>query len=482
MRVTESDITVKAHLQDGSEIDLSNHVHMYSDHHPIDGIPTFSLILAPTINGRPTVLTLRVGDLIEVGLISTDGRTGPHRLGRYNTTMIGIVRGLGVRQGVGAGSLTQLCQVSGSGLGGFLASDSINYYLALGSAAGYLKALALTPIDSIAMRRLDQALAAYIDNVAYGVIRVKRPQGGIRELLGYAMHSVDGIGLFDQFWANYEGTLWAFLQSWSEQPLHMVYQALVSLERFQALQGIKHTPTTFGEDQAVSALVMRPRSFPHGLPGGAGADLSAWQALPLHDLLDPEWFLNVAGEKDVERGDSEVANFIYLYPRAITLDESHALTWAPPLEHTANWERFGYRPLSWATHLWGRDAAKENAMEFFQSLNWRLAGQWNNMEQYFSGSIGIRLAPHIRPGDRVRINKVLGDDATTHQYYVEGVSHTFVVTGDRTTALMLKRGLPEATYQDAGYFIAGWRELPPIRDAALPVPAIRAEDRPGPTR
>ncbi len=482
MRATESDIVVKAHLQDGSELDLSNHVHMYSDRHPIDGIPTYSLMLTPTIDGEPATEVVDNGDILEVGLVSTDGRTGPHRLGQYNTTMIGTIRSVGMRQDVSQGSLRKFCQVSGSSLAGFMATDSINYYLALGSAAGYLKALALTPIDTIAMRRLDEALAAYLDNVAYNVMRIARPQGTIRDMLGYALESVPGVGLFDSFWANYEGTLWSFVQNYSEQPLHEVYQGIVSLERFQALGGIKHTPKAFGEDRAVSALVMRPRPFPHGLPGGAGSDFSAWQALPLHDLLDPDWFLDSADDELTDKGDREVVNFVYCYPKALTLDESMQITWAPPLEHEHKWQQFGYKPLSWATNLWGHDAAKEDALEYFRMLNWRLAGQWSSMDEYFEGTVGVRLAPHIRPGERVRLNNTLGDDTTTFEYYVIEVSNTFFVRGERKTTLKLERGLPEDTYRDGSYFVDGWRELPPLRDAALRLTDIRREDEAGPTR
>ena len=483
MRATESGITCKVYRADGSELDLSPYVQHYSDRHPVGGVPSYSLALPPTIEGESAVESVDNGDLIEVGLISTDGRTGPHGLGKYATTMIGVTRSIGLRQDVSKDALKQFALLSGDSLAGFLANDTINYYLAYGSSAGYFQALGLTPIDSISNVRLDAALAAYLENVAFNVLRIERPQGGIKELLGFAIETVDGQGLFDAFWANYSGSLWQFLETYSEKPVHELFQTILPIDRFNALQGKKNSPRTWGDDKAVPALVIRPAPFPFAKPGGAGTDFSLWNALPLHDLLDPEWSLDSADDELTDKGDGGVANFIYLYPKTLALDETMQITWAPPIMHDEKWKRFGYRPLSFATNLWGRDAAKEEGPEFFSDLNWRIAGQVNRADEYFEGRISIRLAPHIRPGERVRLNKILGDDTTAFQYYVDEVSHSFGLTDEsRKTTLTLSRGLPESLYSDESWFTDGLVELPPIRDGALPVNQIRSHDEPGPTR
>ena len=361
-------------------------------------------------------------------------------------------------------------------------NDTINYYLAFGSAAGYLQALALTPIDTVSMTRLDSALAAYMKNVAFKVLRVERPVGTIENLLGFAIKTVDGIGLFDAFWANYSGKLWEFLDTYSEKPVHELFQTILPKSRFDALPGEKNEARTWGEDEAVPTLIIRPAPFPFAKPGGSGTDFSLWNALPLHDLMDPRYSLDSAADELTDSGDSGVVNFIYVYPKTLQLDETMQMTYAPPIMHDRKWKRFGFRPMSFATNLWGRDAAKEDALEFFRALNWRIAGQWNRADEFFEGKISIRLAPHIRPGERVRVNNLLGDDTTTFQYYVDAVSHSFSVEGERKTTLTLSRGLPEALYADESWFTEGYVELPPVKDGALPVDQIRSHDEAGPTR
>uniref|UniRef100_A0A7C5VJD6 Uncharacterized protein n=1 Tax=Thermus caliditerrae TaxID=1330700 RepID=A0A7C5VJD6_9DEIN len=478
MRASESHIRVVVHT-DGGPLDLSDHVLAYSDRHPISGVGSFSLTLPLRVQGKPITGLARTGDLVEVGLLNWDGQTGPWGLGEYHTVMLGVIRSIGQRQALAEGRYTAVAVLAGSSLAGFLLSDSVNYYLAYGALHGLFKGLALTGLKG--MVRLDQALATYLDQVALEVAQVARPYGSLKDLLGYAIETLDGEGLFDLIFANYEGTLWGFLEAFGERPLHEVYTAVLPEDRLRLLRGQKRVGKAFGPDRARAVVVVRPAPFPHGLPGG-GASLGDWPRLPLHDLTPEDFMSEPAQEHTADWDDGEVANVFFVYPRALPLDETFVMTYAPAIINLDSWRRYGYRPLTWATWLWGANAPKEAAPEFFRRLNWRLAGQRNRMDEYAGAELTLRLSPHIRPGERVRVENRLGDATSVFLYYVEEVRHAFSPTGARTTTLKVSRGLPEDLYRDPGWFVAGLKEHDPLKDAALPVPVIRQEDAPGPTR
>ncbi|QWK20790.1 hypothetical protein [Thermus antranikianii] len=135
---------------------------------------------------------MRTGDVLEVGLLSWDGKKGPWGRGSYQTVMLGVIRSIGQRQALAQGSLTQVAVLSGSHLAGFLLGDAVNYYLAYGSLYGLFKGIAMTGLKGVT--RLDQGLAHYLSQVAFEVAQIARPYGGIRDLLGYTLHTVEGRG------------------------------------------------------------------------------------------------------------------------------------------------------------------------------------------------------------------------------------------------------------------------------------------------
>lgn len=478
-RSAEIYLTAYAYLANGETLELSSEVLSYSDQHTVSGIPTYSLSINPaTPRGRRVLELVRPGDLIEVSLQAYTGKLGQWGEGTQVTTMIGIAQSVGTTEGLDEGSLTRRVSITGSSLGGFLMSEAINYFLALGTLEGYFRSLGLTPIDAISFTRLDAALAAYVRNVAFNALRIERPQGGIRDLLGYAIHTVNGIGLFDFMWANYGGSLWEFLQAYGEQPLHEIYQTILPASRAPMLRGFTSTAVRpFGLDQASPVLIVRPAPFPHGTLGG-GVDLSAWQTLPLHDLSSSVRLEAV--ERNRERNAEGAVSFFSVYPKTLELDETMQLTWAPPIINDYKWRRWGYRPMSWASFLWGRDAAKEDAFEYFRELNWRVAGQHNRLDEMWSESLSVPLAPHVRVGERVRLPVRLGDETVHYQAYVEGVRHSYGSTAQSGTTLSLSRGLPEPLYQSGRWFTDRLVEYEPFRDAAITLETIREEERAGP--
>ena len=75
MRATESAITCKVYRADGSELDVSPYVQHYSDNHSIGGVPSYTVVFSPTLDGEPAIEQVDNGDLLE---------GGPHLDGRHH--------------------------------------------------------------------------------------------------------------------------------------------------------------------------------------------------------------------------------------------------------------------------------------------------------------------------------------------------------------------------------------------------------------
>lgn len=483
MRATESDIAVKLHLQSGQVLDLSHLVVEYADRSSLNAFPSFGLTVPAVypepgpFEGKPFAEFVRLGDILEVGLISTDGSHGPYGLGGYRTAMVGMVQQLSLRQALSGDDLINVCVIGGSSLSGVMLNESVSYFLAYGAAHGVFRARGLVPLEDLNNVRLDAALLAFTRGVAYSMLRIERPQGKLEDLLGAAFKTLDGEGVFDTAWGRYEGSFWGFLQSYADQPLHEVYATHWPLARVREFAGFTHLPrVSWGEDRVVPVLVIRPAPFPYSEDGGP-ARLDDWRALPVHDLTAADW--EGSEERSTELSASEVANFFYVYPRTFNFDEVFNLTYAPVIINDDSWKRHGYRPLSFASWLWGRGAAKEGAENYFQRLNWRLASQHNRRDEFFGGQLTMRLAPHIRVGERIKLRHRVGDDTTVALAYVSGVSHRFSVRGPRLTTLSIERGLAERFYEDGAWFVKGLIQHNPIRDEALPVAVVRRNDIPG---
>lgn len=477
MRATQSEILVKIHRADGSTLDVSDLLVQYSDHHPVNGIPIFSLALPLRYGKAPFVETIRTGDIVEVAFLA---QPDPNRGARYYTAMVGVIRELGQQQAMTQNSLKQLTVISGQHLAGWLGNETINYYLAavmrgrletlLGAEGVYRQFLS----GVLRAGGLDEAAHLFLQQIAFEVIGIKRPQGDISKLLGYRLKSLAGRGAFYATWGNYQGTAWGILDAYSDKPLHELYATTLPLEEFKQLDGYKNTPVTWGEDKAVPLLMLRPSPFPYALPGGGGT-LGDWPRLPLHDLTQEYLLLESSEDHTADYSDKEVYSAFFVNAAALSVSETFAKTYSPPVVSIPKYQRYGYRPLTWQTVLW-QNTAKETAPEFFRSLNWRIAGQWNRMDEYAGANFSIRLAPWIKPGSRVRYYNQLGDHQSKMEGYVESVAHTFVPGGVRKTALRIIRALPVATYQTPAFFAWGLSEIKPLKDLLLPVANVQLEE------
>ncbi len=467
-------LSLKVHRADNTTLDLSDRVIQYTQRESLEGFPSFSLALPLALDGAPVIETFRIGDLLEAGFTHTqDGLSYA-----YRTTMVGVIQKIGQQQALTERGLTRVASVSGVGLAGFLAADSVNYWVAT-NLARVFKTAGEARLESLAMKRLDQALAAFMEQVAFDVLKIRRPQGDVRRLLAYCFRSLEGVGQYYLRWANFEGALWGFLDAYAEKPLHELYSLTLPLAEFERLEGVKPDPArlaAFGPDRAVAAVIHRPAPFPYATPDGKPT-LGEWPRLPLHDLT-PE-HLEAGTDHSADWDVASVRNAFFLTPATFALDTTLQKAYIPVVVNVPKWERYGYRPLSWQTGLWGQDARGEGITEFFRALNWRVAAQHNRLEEYSGATLELRLAPWLQPGHRAKYRHYVGDDTAIFQGYITSVTHTWSPgpQGKRSTTVQLDRCTGEAIYtRDIGFFTFGLSEYNPLGDKDLPEAQVRARD------
>lgn len=458
--VSNFDIKVMILLKDGTEIDVSDDVVQYADNNAIGIIPTWSLTLPHEYKGTPYAEFLNLGDIVTVELVNFD-----HRFGTFAepyTVMVGMVNSLNTVQTTSENSVSRVASLAGTSIAGPLLNESLNYFLLYGYLENTLATKRLLPPDEINSKDLASALFAYTTRIAFEVLQCSRPQGEIEDMLSLAFASVDGIGLFDLVWLDYEGSFWGFLQSYSEQPLNelMVRQ----VRDMNTLAGQQHVAGTWGTDSSHTALVMRPTPFPYSVDGSS-IDRSLWDSLPVHDLLEPSLRMHPLSEQ-MSDFDDGIYNAFFVHPKLPSFDQVSAITYIPAVVNVPEFFRHGYRPLSWETYLCGTSVDKESSTfkDFFTQLNWRVATQNNRLDGYRGGSVSVRLSPHVFIGERVLLNHIANDDTTQTMYYVKGVAHN-VTRQSANTTLTLDRGLPVDAYDDDSVFLDGLRELNPLEDA-----------------
>lgn len=456
--------------QDGSALDVSPYLSLYNEASSVNSFATFSLMLPAKIGKDKTLELIQKGDLLEVGFRTNTPKGFP----KFNTTMIGVVRLRERHAMLVNDTLQRYVMISGSSLAGLMVAETISWYQFWGSIAGALKTLGVVPLDLTAMVSIDEALDVLFQAYALKVLRYKHALGGVADLLGFDFTTIPAIGIFQEMFATFEGSLWGLLEIMAERPVHEVFATVWPLERFKG--NYSKPAKTFGEDNMSTAVVVRPSPFPF-VENGVTV-FKDWEALTLHDLTKEDVDQIPEGQT-LRDSDDKVVSFTMILPKAFNLDEVDAVHWAPPIVNDELWQRYGYKPLQWQTVLWGVDAAKEDAPEFFRRLNYRIASQHNRADEFLSGSVPLKLSPHIRIGERVTLQDAF-DFQGKYQFYVSAVNHTYAPDGNKKTTLSLERGLPEENYKDGAFWSKGLSELPMIGDAGR-AKEIRSYDAPGPT-
>lgn len=471
MPATESAIVAKIYRADGSILDVSDHVYQYQGSQSVKSIGSWTLALPLRYKGKPLLEQTRGGDLVEIGFLA---QPNPTKGARYYTRTLGILNQPDVRQATTRDGVQQVAILSGRSLAGWLSNETINYYLAAVLSGDAKRVLGAGGVDNgfqtaVALKNLDQALAAYLERVLFRIIGVQRPQGNIDKLLGYGITTLEGTGAYYQMWANFEGTPWGFLETYSDRPLHELYAVTLPLSKFQQMtrptregkQWYVNTPRAWGEDRAVPALIVRPSPFPYALPGGGGS-LGDWPALPLHDFTAEGLQAGPNTSMGSYNTDKSV-NVFYIYPSTLNVSDVVVKTFAPVIIHEAKYRRHGYKPLTFPTQLWANNAKKEDAPEYFRRLNWRVAGQNNRLDEMLDVTLSGRFMPWVLPGERARFWGYLGDEQSEMEGYIEAVTDVWSPNGERSTQVQVTRGLPKNLYQTPSYFANGLSEYVPVK-------------------
>lgn len=212
---------------------------------------------------------------------------------------------------------------------------------------------------------------------------------------------------------------------------------------------------------AVPQIVARVNPLPLVSDPNFAIDTTAWNALPNYTTDE------ISGvQHSIEFSDDEVFNFFVVNPTWLTnqFGGSNAAT-APFIYTFAAWvdtasiHRYGYRPhiaeLQWFSDPTGAQAKALNAagkstadvQTLVQQLALRQASYFEPAPNMARGEITTRLRPDILPG--VRFTFTPYKDNEQWQFYIEGVSHSYVFGQHSTTTLSLARGLPLSVYEDS---------------------------------
>ena len=216
---------------------------------------------------------------------------------------------------------------------------------------------------------------------------------------------------------------------------------------------------------AGAAMIARLNPLPK-LVSSAGADgtasfdsidVSDWNGLPNFDLEGVGYV-----EKEVGFTDAEVLNFFNINPVWLNglngVSNSNIVmgtllfTYALDL---ASIGRYGYRPLSfdvpWFSDPSGqaaKETTKQQVFNSFARVLGELAGYYEAAPLMGKSQVSTWLRPDIQIGCKFTYQAFRTNE--DWDFYIEGVTHNYVMGGESTTTLLLTRGLPHSVYNDSG--------------------------------
>lgn len=211
------------------------------------------------------------------------------------------------------------------------------------------------------------------------------------------------------------------------------------------------------EGSSTPTFVCRINPIPVVTVNGDGTfddlDSSRWDQLP--GYVPETGFY----QSDVNFNTNEVRNFYVLNPtwmRRMFGDTNSGLN---PYIFSflayidiASVHRYGYVPeianVSWLTDTTGAHAksGQTDVTKLVADLTGRLFSQYEPTPLMANGMVKYRLRPDIFPGGRFSYAPFKND--VTWDFYLTGVTHTFVFDHEASTTLTLTRGLPSSVYDD----------------------------------
>lgn len=437
-----SDIRVKVWTQDGP-ITLSDVVRSVQVQDGLDSLPQGTVLLplhrtvSPTSRKRYSDL-IQVGDLVLVEMLGWDGKQGD-----WEAVLHGPVVALEEREGVGpegeAGTVLTVASMAH-----YLATDAVARWMWYGSVAGWK---VVESQLSIAELMDDPATVAfdYLTRVAFHMANWQREGSTLGDYIHLDMGGLKAVGPYHYELQLVEGPHLDILrQRLLDYPLHELY---VTTDRDGNLRGANAHVAARAPGEGKAATVVRWRRAPYPFP-----DTGDWEALPLH-RLEGAWAPVRA--RSAGLSDAAIRNFWLLYPGLSFTDETYLLVSGVAVANRQSIQRHGYRPMKMRTLLIHNEDLKAEAdvVAFWKELTWRLACQWNRLEEMEAGSLEIPLAPWIRPGDRVLAPSLWGSG--TRMYHVRARQMSWEASTGGRMVLAVERGLPPEVYQDPSWFSRG---------------------------
>lgn len=300
--------------------------------------------------------------------------------------------------------------------------------------------------------------------VTYKGTRVKFPLAMatlFQQFANYVIPFADSFIATEGSWINKFRSIFPF-------PWYEFFIATADPKLYGADGGYAFSMSSIAGVTASPVLVARINPVP-SITGLGSGDLatftqmnsSAWNALPLHTLdsgfissavtfsqeavknfftINPTWFRALYGQNN-----ANMANFPVYFSSAADVGSIH---------------RYGFKPadgtLSWLSDPNGTQAqtgaqtgTNDVSQDMIAELTARLASWWEPNALMLTGHVDMPLRPDILPGNKFQYQPF--KDNVDHDFYIEGVSHTFVFGDNRQrtrTSLMLSRGLPTKVYDD----------------------------------
>jgi LysM repeat protein len=186
-------------------------------------------------------------------------------------------------------------------------------------------------------------------------------------------------------------------------------------------------PVTFGQDEAKVTLVYRNTPF----------DKENWLRIKQH-ILPSEYVI----DEQLSRSDNDHYNIFWAGTSVSVISNQFQLKKiAPALINSKDVKRYGLSPLEIEIQGFAQDNnLTVNALETVsRQFTRRLKAWFENNHNYFSGTLRVHGEGKYRVGQRLLYDE--------REYYIESVSHSFVVLNDWTTTLTVSRGDSVSEYK-----------------------------------
>lgn len=489
-------MTHHSHVRFGiySELDYFNdvrdadalHVLQYSDTATLGGVQTFSVTLPGRVTMKggqkvPWMELVAVGDLAYAYGWNWDGSQGQdagygRKTGDPMTLADGIVTGISDSEQLTPDGYQFTTTIQCESLQSILNVDSVAYWMFYGSSEGFIRARSQLQTNDVS-GRMDKALANYVNAVAFNLTAWNRHGKGLGARMGYHFKGVKGDVPVLSDLAVMEGSHWNIMQSVIDMPLHEMFCAIRPAS-FKAVGGFAHAPEAGSEapgapirrgpDGGALHMIVRPAPFPFGNPDGTG-NLSEWRALPLHDFshLDASPVMTPLGGGTTSTLH-DVKNFFLVFPGFQPLNEQNTFGMGAAVVNDESIRRFSYRPFKMRTLLVLGREDEGSIIDLTNRITWRIAGQYNRLDEMYSGQYQVPFSPQIQPGERVRVRVPFGDRTRVIEGYVTQRTHQWSVEGGGSTTVSLDRVLTAETYDDPAWFVQGLAQVDFDADKAIP--------------